>query len=275
MLFTVEREELCSCSNDKVEEIKKRMGVIDLVTNWWSRHLRAVNDVEDSRIEDYVNIMRSDLSERLGSNEFSEKSPVCLHVAEGGCGSLNGALAVYAGVADVDIVLPEGFEPEGLAMKITPHAVMIIKPIWHDETDERVEGFDTAVTEFLSCEEPNPVIPAVALWLLDTVVEYVEYDDPDATDDNCDERKGDLDKLYEQVATRLRNVDFKVTNAVEWGSDDLIKILRAAGSPIPAPRNITVRIEPNRVSAYTPGGVEFVIFEAKKSDDDNAASNEA
>ena len=268
-MFTIDGGNLCGCSNDKADKVKKSMGVVELVTKWWTRHLYKVNEVGDPGIEGgviaYVDAMRMGLSLRLGSEEFSEESPIGLLVANGNCcsGSLKGELAVYAGAAGASIVLPKGFEPGGREMLITPHAVMIVESIWHDGTDERVEGYDTAVLEVLSSEESNPVIPVVALWLRDTVAEYVERNYPGATKSDRREKQGDLDKLYEQVATRLRNVDFKVTNAVEWGSDDLIKILRAAGSPIPAPRNITVCIEPDRVSVYTPGGVEFVVFEAE------------
>ena len=281
MLFTVKREKLCRHAKESVSKIKARPGggrneekvneastrIIDAVTSWWSTRLREANDAENPDIENnidaYLEVMRTNLIDRA-ANEFSESQPVGLFIDEGGCGGLNGALAVYAGVAEVDIILPEGFAPGGLEMLITPHAAMIVESVWHYETDERVEGYDTRVVEFLSCEEPNPVISAVARWLIDYVIEYVDYDDPEANDDNRDERKGNLDELYEQVATRLRTVDFAAVEAATWQSDDLVEIIRAAGSPIPAPRNVAMSIEKDRVAVQTPGGVEFVVFGAEE-----------
>lgn len=268
-MFTIQKDEVCACCRKDAEELKARMvteteraALVEFAIGWWDRHLRALNP-DTSKVSAFMRVMRSDLYAWLYKVGLSEKVPIGLGVGISNCGVCNGPLATYAVAAGVDITLPEGFEPGGRTMLITPNAMMIVKRIWRDEADCRGEGLDTEVKEFISYKDHNPVIPAAAMWLRDYVVDRAVFDDPDATSDEIDKKEGDLDELYRCVATRLcaakPNAD-----AITWKSKDFLSLFRAAKCLVPAPQNTIMRIEKKKVSILTPGtDDEFVIFEMK------------
>lgn len=266
-MFTIRTTRICNCCQEEAEKFKANSGnanpifssdsaaIVEPAITWWSNQLHAVNPDKTEKVDAFIEIMRSDLYVKAPSS--SEKCPIYLEIDTGCCGAYDGSLAVYTAAVDTDITLPEGFEPGGHTMILTPNATMIVNSDWHDESSGLTEGWDTLTRSVIRHNE-SPVIHAVARWLIDYVWQYVSYDDPEMTEDNFDERTGDADLIYEQIVMRLRTAIN--TGTVTWSRNDLSEILPAANCPIPAPQ-ITIKIE-EQTASVSIGGNEVTIFKA-------------
>ena len=266
-MFTIKTTQICQCCQEAAEKIKANSGnanpvfssdsaaIVEPAITWWSNQLHAANPDKTGKVDAFIEIMRSDLYAKAPSS--SEKCPIYLEIDTGCCGAYNGSLAVYTAAVDTYITLPEGFGPGDCAMILTPNATLIVDYIWHDESSDQTEGWDT-ITRSVIRHNESPIIHAIARWLIGYVWQYVSYDDPEMTEDNFDERTGDADLIYEQIVMRLCAVIN--TGTVTWSHDDLSEILRAANCPIPVPQ-ITIKIE-EQTASVSIGDNEVTIFKA-------------
>ena len=270
-MYTIENPDICNRMFETAEELLEQSKnasppaqyarLVDYVTEWWSQRLSEINPADDpyikSDIEHFVAALRADLCKTVSSDDFSEEKPFGIYLSTGCCGELDGSLAVYSAAANRNTFnLPDGFEPNGYEMLVTPNAIVIFGAAAYD-SEERGNGYDTVVHDVIYSAY-SPSIAAATLWLCDYVFFY--DDDFCDYDRNADPAKGDTNVLYEVTAKRLKAS--LGAGTVTLRSKDFEEIFQQAQISIPVP-TVSLHVSAEEAHIATPGGERTIIYQQR------------